>query len=246
MKLRPKIRFLDRNKNRFTVPVHQLKRLTGRDWFDLDYSFISQEKSDPFLRKFLIDPLAITKSLEIRYMNDVVGYGLFAAENITKDTIIGFISGELKKIHSSEVNFDIKNPTALIESGQVSYDDDGNIYIIDSSKKSNHTHYIQHLPSTNYLVALGIKSSIIATNNLSEYTLQYEGFDLTFFRANRDIEIGEIIGCPYQNNSDEMDMNRYSFFSKKGKMLNNKTIIDSSNNADLITGSSVELVIRKN
>jgi hypothetical protein len=230
MKTRPKIRFMDQSGNLFTVPIYQLKHLTGREWLDLDYSFIDPKECDPFLFSFLKNPLAITRSLEIRYMGDKVGYGLFAAANIPKNTVIGFVSGEFKKWHSNEVVFDPKNPTTLIESGQVSYDDYGNIYIIDSSRKSNHTHYVQHLPSKEMLSELNIINSNIATSNLSEQLFPHDGFEYTYFCANRDIKHGEMIGCSYQINTEERDMDTYRFFSKKGKVIDYPSSGDSSNN----------------
>ena len=222
MKLRPKIRFFDQNKNRYTIPVSQIDRLTGRKWFDFDYSLFNEELTDNLLLiSYFEDPLSVLKKLEIRFMSDKVGYGLYAAEDISENTIIGFVSGELKKLKTTEVEFDSKNPTSLIESGTVSYDDYGNIYIIDSSKKSNHTHYVQHLPSYEMLLTLVSQeqTQMICTANLSEHSLKYGEFDLTYFCTTRNIKKGEIIGCPYQVNEDEIKMNQYCFFTRKGEIV---------------------------
>ncbi len=228
MQLRQKIRFFDENKSHYMIPVSQLKSLTGRAWFDFDYSQIAVEGGNKFLQSFLKDPYSITSSLEIRYMDYKSGYGLYAVNRIQKNTVIGFISGELKKLKSEDIDFDRENPTDSIKSGSISYDDHGNIFIIDSSRKSNHTHYIQHLPTKKKLAELGIpskKRKEIADSNLSEKTIQHDGFDFTYFYANREIFPGEIIGCSYQVNEHEISMNTYSFFSKKGKFMDVEKLI---------------------
>ncbi len=231
MNLRPKIRFFDINKNRYSTPVSQLKRLTGREWCDFDYSMFTRDATNPYLISFLNNPLAILKKLEIRYMNATVGFGLYASENIPKDTVIGFISGELKKLKAADINFDVNNPTPLIKSGSVSYDDAGNINIIDSSFKSNHIHYVQHLPSEKMLSELNIppeKKEDISVSNLSEYMFTSDGYDFTYFYATRDIKKGEIIGCAYQDANKEKSMNNLCFFSKKGKIISYSDLMNSS------------------
>jgi hypothetical protein len=231
MKLRPKIRFFDSNKNRSTIPISQLKRLTGREWCDLDYSWFMGIARNPAVISFLNDPLAILKKLEIRYMNAKVGYGLYASEDIPKDTVIGFISGELKKFKAAEINFDINNPRPLIKSGSVSYDNDGNIKIIDSSIKSNHIHYVQHLPSEKMLSELKIppeKREAIYVSNLTEYMFTYDGYNFTYFYASRYIKKGEIIGCAYQNVDQEKPMTNFCFFGKRGEIINYSDIVEST------------------
>ena len=233
MKLRPKIGFFDKCKNRFTIPVSQLKSLTGKEWFDLNYSLIGENVTNQFLISFFKDPLAIIRKLEIRYMDSKVGYGLYATEDIPKDTVIGFISGELKKFSAADVNFDPNIPGALIGSGSLSYDECGNINIIDSSKKSNHIHYVQHLPSEKMLTDLSIhfnKRKTIATSNLSEHMLTFDGYDFTYFCASREIKKDEIIGCPYQTNSQENDMRKYYFFNHRGKIIHYSDLVDSCTN----------------
>jgi len=222
----PIISFLSGSKQKFIIPVSRIHKLTGRKWFDFDYSkFDPPKPSDhPLLISYFADPSSILEKLEIRYMNDQVGHGLYATKEIPKDTVIGFVSGKLTKLSATEVDFDPKNPTTLIQSGTVSYDDFGNIYIVDSSKKSNHTHYIQHLPSDKMLLELDITEEnreMISTGNLSEHTLNHKGFDLTYFCTDRDIKEGELIGCPYQVNTNEIKMHEhdYCFFTKDGKII---------------------------
>lgn len=224
------IGFVDSTRNSHIIPLNELHKLTGREWFDFDYSFINLDKCEPNLKEFLKDPLEILKKVEIKYMNKDVGCGLFATADIPEGTVIGFITGEQKKLQSSSVDFDPQNPTALIQSGQISYDDDGNIYIIDSSKKSNHTHYIQHLPSIKALQDLNINNiDDIAICNLSEHTLQHNGFELTYFCTTRKILQNEIIGCPYQTNEKERALSEYSLFRRTGELINPPEYLNTNN-----------------
>lgn len=224
MKQKPaSIWFKDEKTTRKLIPTSELGILTGRQWFDFDYSFIKPTDMDEYLRLFLHDPLKITSSLEIRFMNKSVGYGLFAVKKISKNTIVGFVSGEQRKMKVSNTFFKSLKPTDLIQSGTLLYNDDNDVYIIDSSKKSNHTHYIQHLPSSEELTELDFDHDSIATSNLEQQSLFYDGYDFTYFITCRDIQPGEIIGCPYLENNNERKMQDYRYFTVKGDVIKSLT-----------------------
>ncbi len=140
-------------------------------------------------------------------------------------------TGEIKKFKAAEINFDINTPRPLIKSGSVSYDNEGNIKIIDSSIKSNHVHYVQHLPSEKMLSELNIppeKREVISVSNLTEYIFTYDGYDFTYFYANSDIKKREIIGCAYQNADQEKPMTNFCLFDKQGKIINYSDLVDST------------------
>jgi hypothetical protein len=232
MQTRKKIRFYDKFKVRRTVLLSQLGVFTGRRWLDLDYLSINESiTADSHLQEYLTNPFKILKSLEIRYMNDQVGYGLYASEDIPRNTIIGFVTGEIKKFKAEDIGFDSNDPTAHIKSGSVTYDSYGNVYIIDSSKQSNHTHYIQHLPSSETVKRLPIDKNekiMLCTSNLSEHELKYNELDLTYFKTNRIIRANELIGCSYRTNGNEAGMKSYCFFKKNGEIVDQSTLIKAS------------------
>jgi len=161
-----------------------------------------------------IDGCDVCDNLEICYMNNYCGWGLFAKEKISKGKLIGFFTGEIRlqqtnKIPASEnVFFSISN--------------DGMI-IVDATQCGNVTRYLQHLPNRETLCQYEFrttKESEIATQNIHAEIVTFGDVVTVRFCASEDIEPGHIIGCPYDlPEPDYFQNKKLNFFKKNGDVI---------------------------
>lgn len=185
----------------------------GRVWIEFNYRKIIpiEHCNDQHLIEYILNPETIYDFLEIKFIDDIAGHGLFAKQDIAKDTVIGILTGHI-----------ITDATdrEASHSGQT-LKTEADYSIIDSHHGGNQTHYIQHLPSQTALEKYcgHLDNEEIATSNLLAFDVEtMDGFVLTYFKTARQISAGEIMGCPYETATGEQTMDGLYFFTKQGSI----------------------------
>jgi len=91
----------------------------------------------------------IRKDLQVKYVNDHIGYGVFATKNIPADSFIGVYSGEvcLANLSNQDYSFPFYG-IAKIEEDETSYEMIPT-HCVDASKFGNITRFINHSDCNN-------------------------------------------------------------------------------------------------
>ena len=122
--------------------------------------------------------------LEVRWVNKEVGYATFARCDISKDTIVGVLSGEL---HFHEKNRKVSDYGAGI--GEYS----SGVLSLDCENCGDVNRFTTHLPSEEDK----LHAPEVLTANIGYQPLIVDGVPLILHRAKRNIRAGELIGEDY-------------------------------------------------
>lgn len=129
-------------------------------------------------------------SLTICYMNEQVGYGVFASKNIPENVYIATYTGLLqpsadKGIYPYGVGID--NPTTGKRLG-----------ILDAVLYRNIGAFFQHVPeqSSDYTLKDN-KNMSFATQNINILSFAYQGYPVLLYKTTREINKGEELGWDY-------------------------------------------------
>lgn len=182
----------------------------------------------------------ITDRLEIRFINDTVGHGVFARENIQAGTIIGIYAGDTwpRSCKKYEVIYDgVKHYCRLMWRGGRDNDREysyGNISAVDDNKVptelrivnaryfGNITRFLQHFPTIDEVPNALRGDSDLATANVEFGATLFHGFRLYYLKTKRDINKGEPLGISYGfgywMTAKAMDNKSMRYFYKDGRM----------------------------
>lgn len=136
------------------------------------------------------------QKLQIRYMGAILGWGLFAREDIQAGEIIGIFTGEVY----------FQDRHAAITSKHVFLSDAPNnqFQVVDATTCGNLTRFIQHLPTKEVLNRFfpnaDSVTSKIATNNITHRIIHLTDAIVTEeYSAQRLIKAGEVLGSNYSD-----------------------------------------------
>lgn len=135
-----------------------------------------------------------SNKLAITYMNDKVGYGVFAREDIPSGTYIAQYTGLIRPISDEmpiEKHSNAYGIGVCAESGKY-------LCTVNAEFHRNIGAFFQHVPEnkSDYMLTKNVVE--MATQNLQMIGgMSYKGYPLAYFKANRLIHKGEMLGWDY-------------------------------------------------
>lgn len=207
------------------------KRSNFLEWFegvvcqaDMPKYSARQSLTESQLRQLSNDINSSMRNLAICYMNEKVGCGVFALEDIPKNTTIGMYAGSMLPLDESLFNgYALRLPKSPGFNGA-----------INAAEIRNIAAFFQHLPMAeknddprsialaDYHFASSVDKDDIATENLDLFVADYKGYPVVLFKTARDIKRGEQLGWNYGRGywlaADEAPL----LYDKMGNMLDTK------------------------
>lgn len=124
---------------------------------------------------------------ELRFIDPVVGYGVFAHQLIKKGTCVGVYTGIKRNHRTNNLNYAFAVKSDLL-----------NMYI-DACQFGNLTRFINHAPSMDDFIHEPAKDHFLLANiGTPRYYLN--GIDILIYKATRDIQPGEQLLVDYGKN----------------------------------------------
>ncbi|KTD50806.1 SET domain-containing protein-lysine N-methyltransferase [Legionella quateirensis] len=137
---------------------------------------------EPFFEIFE-NPADLSR-FELRYINPIIGFGVFSKTLIRNEEVLGIYSGMKRVNLPSSFNFAYKS------------DEDSLNMILDARSMGNITRFINHAPNTdNNTVSAGTSDRLFANSKSSIY--YFNGLSFIVYFATRDIMPGEQILVDY-------------------------------------------------
>lgn len=138
---------------------------------------------------------------ELRYIDPAVRFGLFSRELIQKDEIIFSYSGEKRIFDSKHKGYAFECRADCLKMH------------IDASRYGNISRFVNHAPEPNY----DNSDSHLLDANLKTISRNLNGIEIIFFKATRNILIGEQLLVNYGENS--FKTHPMARFTSKGKVI---------------------------
>lgn len=172
------IHIIDETQKQFHLSVEQAEKKFGIIWTEFPETAIENNYD----------------KLQVRYMGEMLGWGLFALEDFSEGERIGVFSGD--------VSFQPRSQKITSSHIFLSDAPENQFQIVDASNAGNLTRFIQHLPTAAVLDKITFNDpqtkEKVATCNIKHNLIQLsENIKTEEYVAQRAIKAGEILGSSY-------------------------------------------------